>query len=91
MPEADLNVLAEVIKKYERALWGRFTWEKFAKSKTWKLLKARLSGEEEQEFKAVCLANEPGDGESDALWAFQELPGAPESNLLIPTGQGLFV
>jgi hypothetical protein len=35
-----------------------FTWEKFAKSNAWKMLKDRLSGEEEQEFKAVCLANE---------------------------------
>lgn len=56
-------------------LGGRFTWEKFAKSKAWKLLKTRLSGEEEQEFKAVCLANEPENG-PDALRASQELTGA---------------
>lgn len=51
----DIEVLALRFMVIVTNLGGVFTWEKFAKSKTWKLLKDRISTEEEQEFKAVCL------------------------------------
>jgi hypothetical protein len=51
-------------------LGGVFTWEKFAKTKAWGQLKTRISTEEEQEFKAVCLANEQtASGESTEVIA----------------------
>jgi hypothetical protein len=69
----DIEVMALRFMVIITNLGGVFSWEKFAKSKAWKLLKDRISTEEEQEFKAVCLANE-----QDAFGEFTGVFGGNE-------------
>ena len=82
----DVEILALRFMVIITGLGGVFTWEKFAKSKAWKLLKDRLSTEEEQEFKAVCLANEQG-ASGEATGVSPETLPTPRAKMesLIPT------